>query len=178
MTGAACCAFWDDPSIEPTNNRAERAAPWGGDRAEGVTLLEERGGGRCVLGFHQRNQDVGAQWRRPICGGSALRSLQRRSASLTITPNLPRHPLINYDVPADVTSKQLLEHFAPKLGGVAPGHPFLGEQYGWRYFAWLRCTSRAESPSTEMPQDGQAIRTTCPSTISAWASTLHWRHMS
>ena len=36
------------------------------------------------------------------------------------------------DVPADVTSKQLLENFAPKLGGVAPGHPFLGEQYGVR----------------------------------------------
>ena len=89
----------DDPSIEPTNNRAERSASWGGDRAEGVTLLEERGGGRCVLGFPQRNQDVGAQWRRPICGGSALRSLQRRAASLTITPNLPRHALINYVCP-------------------------------------------------------------------------------
>ena len=50
------------------------------------------------LRFHQRNQDVGAQWRRPICGGSALRSLQRRPASLPITPNLPRHPLINYEL--------------------------------------------------------------------------------
>ena len=25
MTGATCCVSWDDPSIEPTNNRAERA---------------------------------------------------------------------------------------------------------------------------------------------------------
>ena len=36
------------------------------------------------------------------------------------------------DVPASVTSQHLLEHIAPKLGGVAPGHPILGEQYGVR----------------------------------------------
>ena len=35
-------------------------------------------------------------------------------------------------VSADVPSEYLLKHVAPKLGGVAPGHPFIGEQYGVR----------------------------------------------
>lgn len=36
------------------------------------------------------------------------------------------------EVPVHVTSKHLLEDVAPKLGGVLPEHPFLGEQYGVR----------------------------------------------
>ena len=36
------------------------------------------------------------------------------------------------EVQANVTSEYLLENIAPKLGGVAPGHPILGEQYGVR----------------------------------------------
>ena len=53
--------FLDDPSIEPTNNRAERALR-GAVIARKVSHCSKNGGGgRCVLGFHQRNQDVRAQ---------------------------------------------------------------------------------------------------------------------
>ncbi len=67
--------------------RRLRTSP-GCDRAEGIALLEEPGGGRCVLGVHQRNQDVGTQWRRPACRGPALRCVQRPSRSLPFSLNV------------------------------------------------------------------------------------------
>ena len=90
--------FLDDPSIEPTNNRAERALPWGSDRAEGIALLEERRWCGCVLGLHQRNQDPGSQWRRSLAGQRALRCVQRCSGPHPFLLNLSSHsaPLINY----------------------------------------------------------------------------------
>ena len=88
--------FLDDPSIEPTNNRAERALR-GAVIARKVSHCSKNEEGAdafsaftSVIRTLERNGD------RPICGGSALRSFQRRPASLPITPNLPRHPLINY----------------------------------------------------------------------------------
>ena len=53
--------FLDDTSVAPTNNRAERAL---GQAV--IALLEDSAGHPYVLGVHQRNQDVGAKWRRPI----------------------------------------------------------------------------------------------------------------
>ena len=34
--------FLDDPGVEPTNNRAERASAWGGDSSEGISVLQDR----------------------------------------------------------------------------------------------------------------------------------------
>ena len=63
-----------------------------------VALLEERGRSGCVLGVHQRDQDVGTQWWRPTCGGLALRCVQRRSHPLPFLLNVSTYftPLVNY----------------------------------------------------------------------------------
>ena len=82
--------FLDDPSIEPTNNRAERSAPPGSDRAEGIALLEERRWCGCLLGLHQRNQDPGSQWRRSLAGQRALRVC----SAVLRSPPLPSEPLL------------------------------------------------------------------------------------
>ena len=90
--------FLDDPSIEPTNNRAERALRPAVIAAEGIALLEERRWCGCVLGLHQRNQDPGSQWRRSLAGQRALRCVQRCSGPHTLLLNPSSHsaPLINY----------------------------------------------------------------------------------
>ena len=79
--------FLDDPNIEPTNNRAERALRPAVIARKVSHCSKSVEGGRCALGVHQRNHDVGTQWRRPACRGSALRCVQRPSRSLPFSLN-------------------------------------------------------------------------------------------
>ena len=97
MTGATCCVL-DDPSIEPTNNRAERALRGAVIARKVSHCSEERRWCGCLLGLHQRNQDPGSQWRRSLAGQLALRCVQRCSGPHSFLLNLSSHsaPLINY----------------------------------------------------------------------------------
>ena len=79
--------FLDDPNIEPTNNRAERALRPAVIARKVSHCSKSVEGGRCALGVHQRNHDVGTQWRRPACRGPALRCVQRPSRSLPFSLN-------------------------------------------------------------------------------------------
>ena len=90
--------FLDDPGIEPTNNRAERALR--GDSAQGVALLEERRWCGCVQCVHQCNQDAGPQRWRSAAGGWSVRCVQRRACPRPLHLNLfptSTPPLINYN---------------------------------------------------------------------------------
>ena len=91
----------------------------------------ERRGRRCLLRLHQRDQNSGPQWRRPVCGGSALPCLQRHSPSLSFTLNLSTDspPLINYGDHL-LRCVSASAHFAPFLRAqtnIKPG-PVLGGQ--------------------------------------------------
>ena len=90
--------FLDDPRIEPTNNRAERALRHAVIARKVSHCSKSVKGAEAFSTFHQRDQDVGAQRGRSACGGPALRRVQRRSRSLHVTLNTsptPK-PLINY----------------------------------------------------------------------------------
>ena len=91
--------FLDDPSIEPTNNRAERALR-GAVIARKVSHCSKNvGGADAFSSLHQRNQDPGSQWRRSLAGQRALRCVQRCSGPHTFLLNPSSHsaPLINYE---------------------------------------------------------------------------------
>ena len=99
--------FLDDPSIEPTNNRAERALR-GAVIARKVSHCSKNVGGcGCVLGLHQRNQDPGSQWRRSLAGQRALLCVQRCSGPhpFLLNPSSHSAPLINYVSPFLVPGK-------------------------------------------------------------------------
>ena len=92
--------FLDDPGIEPTNNRAERALRGAGDSAQGVSLLEDRRWCGCVQCVHQCNQDPGSEGWWSVGGGWSVRCVQRRACPRPLHLNLfptSTPPLINYE---------------------------------------------------------------------------------
>ena len=86
MTGAACCAFWTIRALSRPTTALSRALR-GAVIARKVSHCSKNEEGADA--FSARNQDVGAQWRRPICGGSALRS---SSAAIRFTPHHAEPP--------------------------------------------------------------------------------------
>ena len=84
--------FLDDPSIEPTNNRAERALRGGGNSAQGVALLEERRWCGCVQCVHQCDQDPGSARWGSVGGGRSVWCVQRRACPRPLHLNLSPRP--------------------------------------------------------------------------------------
>ena len=80
--------FLDDPSIEPTNNRAERALR-GAVIARKVSHCSKTEGRRrcvrCVRCVHQRNQDPGSEGWRSVGGGWSVRCVQRCACPRPLT---------------------------------------------------------------------------------------------
>ena len=64
--------FLDDPSIEPTNNRAERALR-PAVIARKVSHCSKNVGGADAFSAFKRDQDPGSEWRRSLAGQRALR---------------------------------------------------------------------------------------------------------
>ena len=91
--------FLDDPGIEPTNNRAERALR-GAVIARKVSHCSKNERWRgCVQCVHQCNQDAGPQWWRSAAGGWSVWCVQRRACPRPLHLNLfptSTPPLINY----------------------------------------------------------------------------------
>ena len=90
--------FLDDPSIEPTNNRAERALRPAVIARKVSHCSKSVEGADTFSAFTSVIRTPGSEWCRPLCGGSALRCVQRRSPPLSFTLNLSTDstPLINY----------------------------------------------------------------------------------
>ena len=91
--------FLDDPGIEPTNNRAERALRGAVIARKVSHCSRTEGGAECVRCIHQRNQDAGSEGWRSVGGGWSVRCVQRRARPrplhLNLFPTSPT-PLINY----------------------------------------------------------------------------------
>ena len=91
--------FLDDPSIEPTNNRAERALR-GAVIARKVSHCSKNvGGADAFSAFTSVISDPGSQWRRSLAGQRALLCVQRCSGPhpFLLNPSSHSAPLINYD---------------------------------------------------------------------------------
>ena len=99
--------FLDDPSIEPTNNRAERALR-GAVIARKVSHCSKNvGGADAFSAFTSVIRDPGSEWRRSLAGQQALRCVQRCSGP---HPFLLTEPLL-----ALRSANQLLEEEGPEL---------------------------------------------------------------
>ena len=93
--------FLDDPSIEPTNNRAERALR-GAVIARKVSHCSKNvGGADAFSAFTSVIRTPGSEWRRSLAGQRALPCVQRCSGPHTFLLNPSSHspPLINYAMP-------------------------------------------------------------------------------
>ena len=91
--------FLDDPSIEPTNNRAERALRGAVIARKVSHCSKNKDGVRCVQCVHQCNQDPGSEGWWSVAGGWSVRCVQRRSGPRPLHLNLfptSTPPLINY----------------------------------------------------------------------------------